>query len=373
MKSYNNLFEKFISDDNIELAIKNAFQGSKKKNRKDVKKALADPETLKKRVREYALNFKNCEHTPKEIYDGISRKKRTIIVPKMMEQIVHHMVCNVLIPIIQPSLYEHSYASLPNKGANLGKKYIEKHIRRGKDVKYYFKFDIQKYFNTIPHDVLKAKFSRIIRDKRFLGVIFEIIDVIPVGIPFGFYTFHWLANFYLSEFDHWVKEELKSAAYYRYMDDRVIFSDNKRTLHRMKNQIEQYINNDIGLKLKDNWQVVRFDYTKKDGSVIGRDLDFMGFRFYRNRTTMRKKILHKARTKANRISKKKRYTIHDCRQMLSYNGYFKHTDTYNYKMRWITTKVNMRAMKKRISDFDRRKNNEQMERSRVCERISTAC
>lgn len=40
---------------------------------------------------------------------------------------------------------------------------------------------------------------------------------------------------------------------------------------------------DLGLELKGNWQVFRFDY----GDGKGRHLDFMGFRFYRNRVTFK--------------------------------------------------------------------------------------
>ena len=42
MKSYNHLWEKFISDENIQLAIKNASKG--KKNRREVSAKIADPD-----------------------------------------------------------------------------------------------------------------------------------------------------------------------------------------------------------------------------------------------------------------------------------------------------------------------------------------
>ena len=358
MKSYNNLFEECITDTNIKLAISKSTQGFKKKNRRVVRKELENIDNLVKKVRDYLHCFKNYNHIPKLIYDGISRKQREIIVPKFLELIVQHAVCLVLMPIFLKGMYECSYASIPNRGATLGKKHIEKHIRSGKHLKYYLKMDIRKYFNTIPHDVLKAKLAKIIRDKKFLSILYEIIDVVPHGIPLGFYTSQWFANFYLTEFDHWVKEVLKAPAYFRYMDDMVIFCDNKRELHRMRKAIEERLRTVEKLELKDNWQVVRFHYVKPDGTEIGRDLDYMGFRFYRNRTTIRKSILGKSRRKANKVSKKDQYTIYDCRQTLSYLGWYKNTNTYDYWCRYITAVVNIGEMRKYESRFDRRRNNE---------------
>lgn len=84
MKTYKNLWDDFLSDDNIKKSIKDFAKG-KKKRRKDVRKFLktyeADPSKAIEYIRNYACNYVNDNHTPTEIYDGISRKKRTIIVP----------------------------------------------------------------------------------------------------------------------------------------------------------------------------------------------------------------------------------------------------------------------------------------------------
>ena len=134
----------------------------------------------------------------------------------MDEQIVHHMVVNVLKPIIMKSMYRHSYGSLPGRGAVANKKKgtiggreaVAKFIKEHPDqCTYCMKLDIRKFFDTVPHDVLKAKFARKIKDKKFLDVIYKIIDSDEkeIGIPIGFYTSQWFANFYLSDFDHYVK------------------------------------------------------------------------------------------------------------------------------------------------------------------------
>ena len=348
MKSYNHLWEKFISDENIDLAIKNASKG--KRDRCSVKKRINNPK-LKKEIVYYANNFKNRKHVPKEIYDGIQRKKRTIIVPSFDEQVIHHMVVNVLKPIFMKSMYHHSYGSIPKRGGHKAKKAIEKYIRNHpKDCKYVLKMDIRKYFDSIPHDLMIEKLRALIHDEKFMCVLEEIIDVIPKGIPLGFYTSQWLANWYLQGLDHYIKEELHAKFYPRYMDDMVIFGSNKKELHKTRILIEEYLHT-LGLEMKDNWQVFRFDYGGKY-----RFLDFMGFRFYRNRTTLRRSIMLKATRKAVRLWKSDKITVFAARQMLSYMGWIDCTDTYGMYVEWIKPLVSFQDLKRKIRGYDKNRN-----------------
>lgn len=346
MKSYNNLWEKFISEENLQLAKKNALKG--KSTRPSIIKKLEDPD-FDSKIMEYAKHFKNARHTPKEIYDGIQRKKRTIIVPTFEEQVVHHMVVNILKPIFQKPMYFHSYGSLPDKGAHKGKKAIEKYIRNHpKDCKYILKMDIRKYFDSIPHDICLAKLRKIIKDERFHAVLVEIISVIDKGIPLGFYTSQWIANWYLTDLDHYIKQDLKAKFYVRYMDDMVIFGSNKKRLHEMRKSVENYLSSNLGLHLKDNYQVFKFDYNGKF-----RCLDFMGFKFYRNRTILRRSIMLKASRKAKKIKEKK--NIYTVRQMLAYLGWLSATNTYGFYVKYIKPYVNFGKLKKYVSKYDLRK------------------
>jgi hypothetical protein len=187
---------------------------------------------------------------------------------------------------------------------------------------------------------------KLIHDDEFLRILFEVIDVTETGLPLGFYTSQWLANWYLTEFDYFVKQELHAKYYVRYMDDMVIFSSNKAELHWIKTQIEKYLADNLGLKLKENWQVF---------PIESRDLDFMGFRFYRNKTTLRKSIFLKAIRKANKLSKKDRPTLYDIRQMMSYFGWLSSTQTYLAYCKYIKPYFSFHYGRKRISYHERRK------------------
>lgn len=362
MKSYHHLFEQYLSDENYYLALKNAtkHKSGKKRKYRTAKYYLDNAEKLKPYMLNYAKHFFNIAHEPKQIYDGIRRKQRMIVVPSTMEQIVHHMLVNVLKPIFMHGMYEHSYGSIPGRGAHLAKKRIEKWIAKNdRHCKYCLKMDIRKYFDSIPHDLLKQKLAKLIHDPKLLEILNKVIDVVPGyrGIPIGFYTSQWFANWYLTGLDHYIKEVLHAKYYVRYMDDMVIFGSNKRELHKMKKAIEEYLSEELDLSLKDNWQVFLFHYVKKTGKEVGRDLDFMGFRFYRNRTVLRRQLMVKATRKARRVCKKGRTkNIHDVRQILSYLGWIDATDTYGMYKQWIKPFVSFRACKRYAGRFQIREN-----------------
>lgn len=347
-RSYSHLWEKYISEENRKLAIKKATRG--KTNRRSVRRRLNNPH-FEEEIDYYAKHYENKPHTPKVIYDGIQRKKRTIIIPSFDELVIQHMVINVLESIFSKGMYQHSYGSIPKRGPHKGKKTIVKWLKRDyKNCKYCAKFDIRKYFENIRHDVLIRKLRKIIHDVRFLNVLIKIIEVIPVGLPLGFYTSQWLANWYLQELDHFIKEKIRIRHYIRYMDDIILFSKWKRNLHYARITIGIFISG-LGLELKHNWQIFRFEDNGKY-----RFLDFMGFRFYRNRVTIRKSILLKATRKARRLYKESKIRIYSARQMLSYLGYFKHTDTYNIYLERIKPFINFQYLKRRISKYDKRRN-----------------
>ena len=350
MKSYNHLWEELISDDNIRLAIHNASHGNMK--RRKLTEIKNNPDKYIPIVRNWIENFKTIKHTPKIINDGISTKKREIIVPTVAEHIVQHAIMNVLKPIFMRGMYEHTYASIPQRGCHHGMKIVKKWIRNSeRNIKYCLELDVRKYFDSISQDVLIDKLHKKIHDERFRDLLIKIIRTAEHGLPLGFYTSQWFANFYLQDFDHSVKEDLRIKHYIRYMEDMVLFHSNKRELHRIKKLIELYLRDNLSLEIKDNWQLFRF-HTRKDK---GRFLDFMGFRFYRNRVTLRRKIALKAMRKARRIAKKKHTTVHDARQMLTYIGWSKCTDSYNWVKKYILCHINFRELRKIVSNYDKRR------------------
>ena len=373
MKSYNHLFEQYLSVENYNLAVRNAtrHKGGKKRKYKRIQYMRDHAEDLMPELMEYAENFYNEQHRPKIIYDGVRRKQRIILIPSMRQQVVHHMIVNIMKPIIMKPMYRHSYGSVPGRGATNGKRKkhgmkthggkeaVERFIREHpSDCKYCLKMDIHKFFESVPHDKLKAMFQRIIHDERFLKILETLVDAngTETGMPIGFYTSQWFANFYPTGLDHYIKEQLHAKGYFRYMDDMVVFDKSKQKLHNIQRGVKLYLKEVLGLSMNPKWQVFRFHDVTKCGKEKGRFLDFMGFRFYRNRTVLRRTLLLRATRKAKKIGVKHGKTVYDCKQMLSYKGWLTPTDTYKAYKKRIKPYVSFRNLQQTVSRKQREEN-----------------
>ncbi len=360
MKSYNHLFEIATSDEVLISSLHGASKG--KRNRPAVLKILENQDKYIKLFKEWLLkgDYKPLVHKATLINDGFLLKKRIIIQPYFYpEQWSQHVVVETLQKIFMKGMYVYSCGSIPGRGIHYGKKYLEKFIKNNpKEIKYVLKIDIHHFYQSINTDLLKERFKNLIHDEKMLALVYYVIDsnaaehngeIIKQGLPIGFYTSQWFANWYLQPFDHYIKEVLKAKCYVRYMDDIVIFGRNKKELKKQFELIREYLKS-LDLEVKSNYQIFRFDYIDKNGKRKGRFIDFMGFKFYRDKTTIRGKIFIRAIRKARRIKQKGRITWFDACQMLSYLGWFKPTATHGAYKKYIEPFVNIKVCKKIISN-----------------------
>lgn len=370
MKSYNHLFEKAISDEIMDPALDDGVEG--KKDRPEIQDIIRNRIKYKQILRQKIIagDLVPFVHQATLRIDRCNGKPRIIVPPRFdkeePEQWIHHIVIKTLKPIIMKGMYQFSCGSIPGRGIHYGKKYLEKFIRENKsEIKYVLKFDIHHFYESINVDLLKERFRKIIHDERMLKLIFYILDsneyqldgeLYKGGLLIGFYPSQWFANFFLQPFDHFIKENLKVKCYVRYMDGCVIFGRNKKELHQKLYAIEQYLGK-MDLELKSNYQIYRFDYIDRQGNRRGRFIDFMGFKFYRDKTTIRKGIFARATRTARRISKKEKVTWFDAARMLSYKGWFKRTNTYKAFKKYIAPFVNLGKLRKIMSNYSKRRTN----------------
>jgi hypothetical protein len=68
----------------------------------------------------------------------------------------------------------------------------------------------------------------------------------PRGLPIGNLTSQFWANVYLTPLDHFIKRELKCRQYLRYVDDFVLFADDKPTLREWRSALIEFL---AGLRL----------------------------------------------------------------------------------------------------------------------------
>lgn len=63
-------------------------------------------------------------------------------------------------------------------------------------------------------------------------------------------TSQWFGNLYLDETDHWIKEVRRAPGYVRYMDDLVVWSDNKAWLWALADDLAEHVASTRSLELK---------------------------------------------------------------------------------------------------------------------------
>ena len=363
MKTYGKeIFDKIIDKENIRKAIYNGSKG--KRHRGEVIKVLSNIDYHIDKIYNILANKEYNPRMTKQVIinENDSRHKtRRIRKPKFMyDQIIHHAVMQVIKPLIVSTLIEHAYGRVPGKGLHKASKYISKWMKDYKKTKYCLKLDIHHFYESIDKEILKSKIAEKFRDKRLTTILFKIIDSFEeTGIPLGYYTSQWFVLIYISEFDHYIKEQLKVKYYVRYMDDMVILGGNKRELHKLKLQIEEYLKNKLHLKLKSNWQIFPIAYvSKKDNKEHGRPLDFLGFQFYHDRTILRKHDLIALTRKVSKVAKKSfdKLTKNDCLSVVSRLGMLKYADAYEIFQKWINSKIDIKALKAKVSILDKIEN-----------------
>jgi len=226
MKRKGNLYHQICSWNNVFRAYLNATSG--KSDQSGVKKFNKDLEGNTMALREafIARTYRTSSYQHKTIYEP---KERQIAILSFADRVAQHMILNVIAPDFVAYFTADTYASIPGRGVHKLSYKLRKAVKDVPRNSHYLQLDVQKFYPSVNHDVLKALLRRKYKDADLLRVLDEIIDSHP-GLPIGNYMSQWLANFYLTELDRYIKQKYK-VNYYRYSDDIVITHSDKKLLH----------------------------------------------------------------------------------------------------------------------------------------------
>ncbi len=340
MKRYGNLWHQIISFDNILLAARKAQKG--KRFRPSVLGFNNDLERELEILQTELSTKTYCpgNYTTFEIFDP---KPPVISAAPYRDRVVHHALCNIIVPIIERIFIDDSYANRLGYGTHRA---LEQFTQFARCSKYILQCDISKYFPSIDRNILKQIIRRKIKCKDTLWLIDIIIDNSPQqaskieyfpgdnlltplehkrGLPIGNLTSQFFANVYLNGFDHFVKEELKARKYLRYVDDFSLFSDDRKFLLEAKLAIKEYLTT-LRLQLHP---------TKSQLFETKYGANFVGFRVLPDCIRVRSDNLRRARIRLKRL--KQEYSrgkigVKDLKQRLqSWEAHLKHGDTYHLR------------------------------------------
>lgn len=309
MKRINNLYEKIYCLENLVLADEKARKGKSSQYGVQVHDKNKDANLISLSQMLKDKTYKTSPYTTFFIYEP--KEREVFRLPYFPDRIAHHAVMNILEPIFVGMFTANSFSCIKGRGIHGAARSVRRSLNDIDNTAYCLKLDIKKFYPNIDHDILKQLLRRKIKDAELLWLLDEIIDSAD-GLPIGNYLSQYLANFYLTYFDHWIKEQKAVEKYYRYADDIVILSESKEYLHKILSDIRIYFKEQLKLDIKGNYQIF---------PVAARGIDFVGYVFYHTHTRLRKSIkqnfarmIHKNKNKAS---------------IASYNGWAKHCNSKN--------------------------------------------
>jgi RNA-directed DNA polymerase len=309
MKRLTNLYQQIYSLENLKEADEKASKGKSKQYGVFVHRKNQEQNLLKLQEMLIQKTFKTSLYTVFKVYEP---KERDVFrLPYYPDRISHHAIMNVLEPIFLSVFTKDTYSCIKGRGIHAAADAVKKALRDVEGTRYCLKLDIKKFYPNIDHHILKSLLRKKIKDKDLLWLLDEIIDSAD-GVPIGNYLSQYFANFYLTFFDHWIKEVKRVKYYFRYADDIVILDSNKPSLHILLADIKSYLTENLNLTVKENYQVF---------PVAARSIDFVGYRFYHTHTLLRKSIKQNF---ARMIAKRKNHA-----SIASYTGWAKHCNSNN--------------------------------------------
>jgi len=279
------LWPQLVSFENLLQAAHGAARG--KRSRPDVATFLLD---LEPEVLRLKRELESGTYTPGPYRTFLVQeaKPRLISAAPFRDRVVHHALTRVIEPHFDIRFSPFSYACRKGFGTHRALARARQACRR---YRYVLKCDVRKYFASIDHAILLRLLARVIACQQTLGLLRRIVassnpqepalwyfagdDLFTPherrrGIPLGNQTSQFFANVYLESLDRMIVRTLRPAAYVRYVDDLLLFDNDKPTLGRMRTAVTDRLTA-LRLKLHDRKSRV---FTTREG------VSFLGFRLF---------------------------------------------------------------------------------------------
>lgn len=332
MKRYGNIYEGIYNLDNLKKAHLNA-----RRHKSDYSEVIEMDRNLEENLKKLQNSLIDKTYSTSDyqifIKNDTGKEREIYKLPYFPDRVCQWAIMLQTEKIFLNTFSHFSSASIPNKGIHYALNLLDEYMLDDIGTEYCLKIDIKKFFPNIDHDIMKKLFRKKFKDKDLLWLLDEIVDSVEGerGIPIGNYTSQYFANFYLTYFDHWLKQDKNVQYVIRYMDDIIILHKDKEYLHQLRKDIELYLFDNLKLELKSNYQVFP--------SRI-RGIDFVGYRHFGKYKLLRKTTGERLKRKMIRIREKvdKNGTLNysDWCSINSYKGWIKWCNGYNLSRKYLS-------------------------------------
>jgi len=201
---------------------------------------------------------------------------RLLGVPTVIDRMVQQAMVQVLQPIFEQTFSDNSYGFRPKRNAHQAIQRAKKYYEEG--YRYVVDLDLEKYFDTVNHDLLIKMVRETVKDesvitliKKFLksGVMIDgLVSQTEQGTPQGGNLSPLLSNIYLTKFDRMLEE--RGHKFVRYADDCNIYVKTPRAAGRVMEGCIKFLEGKLRLKVN----------RKKSTTGSPKKLKFLGFSLY---------------------------------------------------------------------------------------------
>jgi RNA-directed DNA polymerase len=180
---------------------------------------------------------------------------RQLGIPTVVDRLVQQALLQVLEPIYDPTFSEGSYGFRPGRGAHDALRQASQYVAEGRS--FVVDLDLEKFFDRVQHDVLMARVSRRVKDKRVRVLIGRFLRAGMMqngvcvrreeGTPQGGPLSPLLANVLLDDLD---KElEKRGHRFCRYADDCNIYVKSQAAGQRVMASVTEFLEQRLKLKV----------------------------------------------------------------------------------------------------------------------------
>ena len=197
---------------------------------------------------------------------------RRLGIPCVMDRVLMQAIAMVLGEIFNPTFSTYSFGYRPHRSVQQAARCAQAFYQQGYTIQ--IDIDLEKFFDTVNHDVLMERVARKVKNKGLLKLLgcflrsgVEVdgrLQPTKIGVPQGSPVSPILSNILLDDLD---KElEKRGHKFIRYADDLAIFVKSKRAGERVMASISRYLEQKLKVKVNQAKSKVS---PVKESSVLG--------------------------------------------------------------------------------------------------------